>query len=291
MKPIFMLLSVLIIFSIWISPVCSISINPDTKISAATGNQATLAPALAALDKSQLLTSPIDRSVLNPTSEPAPSKPEEMSVIFDRYYLDYDLIGADIYCFRGSDSNYAGIMSFYDARNDPGGYWRIEENVPSGKFYPHIWYPISRFNDVLNILRYTNASLELTASGTRSGLRAWSIQVDVTGSQAEVQQVGVSPSSATNLLVCPAGMVKCVSQCKDVSSDINNCGGCGHVCQAGSDCINGACTVPAVLACQAGLVKCGSQCMDVSSDINNCGRCGHVCQAGSDCTYGVCTAR
>lgn len=288
MKPIFMLLSVLIIFSILISPVCSISINPDTKISAATGNQATLAPAMAALDKSQLLTSPIDRSVLNPASEQATSKPAEMSVIFDRYYLDYDLFGADIYCFMGSDSAYAGIMSFYDARNDPGGYWRIEENATTGKFYPHIWYSMSRFNDVLNILRYTNASLEITASGTRSGLRAWSTQGDVTGSHAEVQRVGVGPSSATNLLVCPVGQVKCNSQCLDVSSDINNCGACNHVCQAGSDCIYGACTVS---ACPAGLVKCNGQCKDVSSDINNCGACSHVCQAGSDCKYGACTAR
>ncbi len=58
---------------------------------------------------------------------------------------------------------------------------------------------------------------------------------------------------------CPDG------KCADLSSDINNCGACGHVCASPEDlCCNGVCT-------------------NVVFDQNNCGACGNVCPEGYIC--------
>ena len=64
------------------------------------------------------------------------------------------------------------------------------------------------------------------------------------------------------------------SSCVDTSSDINNCGTCGHVCTVGQAC-------------------CGGACVDLQLDPYNCGSCGRRCGAFGEsgiCTGGVCCA-
>jgi hypothetical protein len=88
--------------------------------------------------------------------------------------------------------------------------------------------------------------------------------------------------------MCTSGMT---TACTDVSSDHDNCGGCGKAClgsgPAGdSMCLAGRCS------CTGALVDyCDGQgCMDVSSDTNNCGSCGNVCDPNqyNACSQGNC---
>ena len=85
----------------------------------------------------------------------------------------------------------------------------------------------------------------------------------------------------------------------DVSSDPNNCGGCGIVCSpaAGGDvaCVDGKCTLS---ACAKGALDCNSSMtdgceVDGARDVNNCGTCGTVCPGGTNgaaaCQAGKCT--
>ena len=46
----------------------------------------------------------------------------------------------------------------------------------------------------------------------------------------------------------------CNGACVDITTDPNNCGGCGNVCPAGQDCVNGACQSP---RCAAPTTDCG----------------------------------
>ncbi len=64
----------------------------------------------------------------------------------------------------------------------------------------------------------------------------------------------------------------------NVKTDINNCGTCGHVCQAGEQCVGGTCTVVSE-AC-AGI--------DLNTDNENCGTCGNACLEGMQCVSGQC---
>ena len=57
----------------------------------------------------------------------------------------------------------------------------------------------------------------------------------------------------------------------DTTSDRLNCGGCGIVCTAGQDCVDGTCI------CPPGTTRCGHSCVDISVDVLNCGECGNEC--------------
>ncbi len=61
----------------------------------------------------------------------------------------------------------------------------------------------------------------------------------------------------------------------DITSDADNCGGCGNKCGNGQPCIGGKC------GCPAGQAYCGDElgCRDVSSDNFSCGTCGTRCVA------------
>jgi hypothetical protein len=77
------------------------------------------------------------------------------------------------------------------------------------------------------------------------------------------------------------------SACTDISSDHDNCGGCGKACVGGdSICVATRCS------CTGALIDyCdGMGCMDVSADVNNCGSCGNVCDPNqyNACIQGSC---
>ncbi|KAM0788480.1 hypothetical protein ACM66B_001613 [Microbotryomycetes sp. NB124-2] len=79
--------------------------------------------------------------------------------------------------------------------------------------------------------------------------------------------------------------------CRDVSSDVNNCGKCGSVCTlpgaSATQCISGACQAT---ACQAGYTLKNGACtqIDTTCDVNNCGSVGHVCTFSPAGASGIC---
>jgi hypothetical protein len=56
----------------------------------------------------------------------------------------------------------------------------------------------------------------------------------------------------------------CGDGCHNLASDPNNCNACGHVCNAGDYCCNGACIRP---------------------DNANCTGCGQACKLGDSCCF------
>jgi hypothetical protein len=92
-------------------------------------------------------------------------------------------------------------------------------------------------------------------------------------------QCGASACSAPSLC-CPG------DACLNVTSDVNNCGDCGHMCPAGGTC-DGQCKCGGAL-CDMPNSCCGQGCVDTSTDPANCGACGNACQPGEACTAGMC---
>ena len=96
-----------------------------------------------------------------------------------------------------------------------------------------------------------------------------------------------------NGVICPDGIC-CGGNCVDHSTNPNNCGECGHVCQftnATARCAAGSCVLD---TCDSGYLDCdgiatnGCE-VDSLSDENNCGGCGNVCVSGT-CEFGFCVA-
>jgi hypothetical protein len=82
--------------------------------------------------------------------------------------------------------------------------------------------------------------------------------------------------------------------CIDPTSDPNNCGTCGTVCQVdggSSFCDAGACQLT---GCTAPLTACPAAnptaCVNLSSDRNNCSTCGKKCPAHDSDTESTCVA-
>jgi hypothetical protein len=94
--------------------------------------------------------------------------------------------------------------------------------------------------------------------------------------------------------MCRADQDCCDGVCTDVTSDPNNCGTCGHVCNTqgqeptASDCTNSYCTCGTGPECTGGEVCCGASCRDLNNDPSNCGSCGRKCAEGEACNNGTC---
>jgi hypothetical protein len=107
-------------------------------------------------------------------------------------------------------------------------------------------------------------------------------------------------------MACPLGQMCCANSngCVDISSDINNCGGCNQACngymgnQASMACVKGQCQVcygavpgvsvyPKPLSCWTNF---GSYYAYACTALgpNNCGQCGATCTAaGTTCLVGT----
>ncbi|GAA6003389.1 hypothetical protein JCM10207_000310 [Rhodosporidiobolus poonsookiae] len=83
------------------------------------------------------------------------------------------------------------------------------------------------------------------------------------------------------------------NKCRDVTSDLNNCGRCGQTCQfpfGSGSCKNGQCTLT---SCLSGYTMSNGACtkVDTSSDPQNCGRVGNACSYDNGvagCKSGTC---
>ncbi len=163
-----------------------------------------------------------------------------------------------------------------------------------------------RFSGLFHLLP---VAILVSAMGVRAASAAPVPKVTIChfppGNPANVQVITVGapavPAHLTqhNDAVCAAGDSDCCfggtapSVCTNFASDVNNCGGCGVVCDlpnAVPACTDGVCTVS---SCNAGFADCDSDptngCeTDTNTDTNNCGTCGNVCPAGQTCTAGTC---
>jgi hypothetical protein len=123
------------------------------------------------------------------------------------------------------------------------------------------------------------------------GLLAGTIVVGCSSSYESAQgtpDAGPSSSSSGGIVSKPAD----AGPTCNVSSDVMNCGACGHVCPERANgipsCSAGACGV----ACNQKTGNCDKDDTNgcetsLGDDPKNCGACGHDCEGGA-CTDGVC---
>ena len=82
------------------------------------------------------------------------------------------------------------------------------------------------------------------------------------------QEIAPTSPVGTPVGKCPTGQTSCSGVCTDTSTNLQNCGACGHACGTGTSCVSGACV--------QNLLTNGSTCQTSSQ-----------CSSGS-CSQGVC---
>ena len=81
----------------------------------------------------------------------------------------------------------------------------------------------------------------------------------------------------------------CGQTCVDLTSDPNNCSGCGKACTTNVAHAQPACaTSNCTFACNNGYSPCGGACVDLTNDDMNCGACGTICTGVKHCVANVC---
>ncbi len=93
----------------------------------------------------------------------------------------------------------------------------------------------------------------------------------------------------------------CSSACVHESTDLNNCGECGHECVGAETCKQGICGLdtcdPSSLGSEChyndgpyieGGLCCAAGCINKATDVNNCGGCNRKCNTGQTCVSGNC---
>ena len=86
----------------------------------------------------------------------------------------------------------------------------------------------------------------------------------------------------------------CASGCKDLQTDVQNCGGCDLVCKTAHgtpSCVAASCQVK----CDPGWGDCNASAQDgcetdLTSNVASCGACGKACGANQKCVSGTCTS-
>jgi C1A family cysteine protease len=135
---------------------------------------------------------------------------------------------------------------------------------------------------------------------TGAPVEKYCFQPKVTPTLTVLSRVSFIPVSTTTPQVlqtvsCPAGQKLCASTgCANTSTDIKNCGSCGHTCSFGLECSDGVCRQPIAVVqkpagtCYMGMTSCNGVCTDMQTDPLNCGACGDQCSPGEPCTGGSC---
>jgi len=108
------------------------------------------------------------------------------------------------------------------------------------------------------------------------------LQIQMTGDKV------VNGLCTGSLPSCLASQGLCNNACKNLTSDSQNCGTCGIICQNGQTCQNGVCS-SVVPSCIQGQTNCAGQgCRNLLTDTTNCGLCGTSCTSGQVCQNGMC---
>jgi hypothetical protein len=98
---------------------------------------------------------------------------------------------------------------------------------------------------------------------------------------------------------CMPPLQSCVtggmSQCVDLTSNLNNCGACGNVCTPVPNALTSCAASMCTFTCNVQFRDCNGAAFDgcetnINVDPNNCGACGNLCAPGTQCQMGVCAS-